>query len=408
MKMPRRIIVYIITTAALLGAAWGDCAYAAPGTAVKLMTTQSQLDDARDAYEDTKDMIEEANETIDDLTGEQAELKLTLDDLNSKLEEAGGILEELEKSITEKKAQIDMTWGTIEEIATQVSALESKADEQYELVKAQIKYIYESGDILYTAMMMGGGTYSDYINRSSYLEMFTEYNQNNIDNLVETSGLLKEKKAEYEKQLIVLEEEKADLDEYEQAVLAKQEEIKQTVEEASKKVKKYSDEIESTEAKLKEYEAKLSAQEDDIEALQAKLEEEKKITEQAANSEWRDLSTAQYSDGDRKLLANLIWCEAGNEPYIGQVAVGAVVMNRVMSSVFPDTIVGVIYQRKQFSPASSGRLALALSLDSASESCYRAADAAMSGVNNIGNCLYFRTPTSAVSPKYVIGGHYFY
>ncbi len=56
----------------------------------------------------------------------------------------------------------------------------------------------------------------------------------------------------------------------------------------------------------------------------------------------------------RKLLAALIYCEAGNQPYEGQVAVGAVVMNRVRSGSYPNTISEVIYQSGQFGPAMTG------------------------------------------------------
>lgn len=407
MKRSRGIIAYAmcaVMTAGSLLMIPATPAYASKSS----QTTQGQLDDARDAYEDTKDKIEETTGQIDDLTSEQAELQGSLDELNKKLETAADILERLEAQINTKKYEIDTTWGRIEELAAQTAILEDKADEQYELVKSQIKYIYESGDTMYLAILRGGGTYSDYINRNSYMEMFAEYNQNNINSLIETGKALKETQAEYEKELIELEQEKAELDEYEEAVAGQHAEIQSMVEETAGQVSRYSDEIDDAETRLKDYEAQLAKQEDDIEVLEAKLAEERKLTEQAAASEWRDISGVEYTGGDRKLLANLIWCEAGNEEYVGQVAVGAVVMNRVMSSVFPDTIVGVIYQKGQFTPASSGRLALALSLDSATESCYRAADAAMSGVNNIGSCLYFRTPTSRVSPKYVIGGHYFY
>ena len=127
----------------------------------------------------------------------------------------------------------------------------------------------------------------------------------------------------------------------------------------------------------------------------------------AAQSAWRDISEVTFAEGDRYLLANLIYCEAGNQPYEGQVAVGAVVMNRVMSSVFPDTVVGVIYQNKQFSPVASGRLALALSRDDATAACYQAADAAMSGQTTVGNCLFFRTPIDGLTGTQ-IGGHIFY
>ena len=78
-------------------------------------------------------------------------------------------------------------------------------------------------------------------------------------------------------------------------------------------------------------------------------------------------SSASPNDANVELLARVINGEARGEPYEGQVAVGAVVMNRVMSSVFPDTVVGVIYQNKQFSPVGSGRLSLALAEDHATE-----------------------------------------
>ncbi len=114
-----------------------------------------------------------------------------------------------------------------------------------------------------------------------------------------------------------------------------------------------------------------------------------------------------FADGDRYLLANLIYCEAGGEPYAGQVAVGAVVINRLLSSKFPDTITGVIYQNKQFSPVASGRLALALANNKATAACYQAADEAMAGVSNVGDCYFFRTPIEGLT-GISIGGHIFY
>ena len=132
-----------------------------------------------------------------------------------------------------------------------------------------------------------------------------------------------------------------------------------------------------------------------------------RLSRLAAASKWRDISEVTFAEGDRYLLANLIYCEAGSEPYEGKVAVGAVVINRVLSSVYPDTVVGVIYQNKQFSPVASGRLALALAEGRATSSCYQAADEAMTGYSNVGNCVYFRTPVPGLS-GINIGGHVFY
>ena len=83
------------------------------------------------------------------------------------------------------------------------------------------------------------------------------------------------------------------------------------------------------------------------------------------------------------------------------------VINRLLSSVYPDTVTGVIYQNRQFSPVGSGRLALALAEDRATAACYQAADEAMSGVSNVGNCVYFRTPIEGLTGL-SIGGHIFY
>ena len=98
---------------------------------------------------------------------------------------------------------------------------------------------------------------------------------------------------------------------------------------------------------------------------------------------------AEYSDSTLKLLASIIFCEAGNQPYEGQVAVGAVVMNRVRSDAFPDTVREVIYQKGQFTPAGSGWLDRVVATEGYTDSALQAAKDALAGANPIGDCLYF-------------------
>jgi len=114
-------------------------------------------------------------------------------------------------------------------------------------------------------------------------------------------------------------------------------------------------------------------------------------------------STAETTD-DTTLLAALIYCEAGNQSYEGMVAVGAVVMNRVESSSFPNTISEVIYQSGQFSPASSGALATAIA-NGVPSTCYTAAAAAIAGEDPTDGALYFNT---TANKGIQIGGHWFY
>lgn len=97
---------------------------------------------------------------------------------------------------------------------------------------------------------------------------------------------------------------------------------------------------------------------------------------------------SSYSQDDINLLAALIHCEAGGESYTGKVAVGAVVLNRVNSASFPNTISEVIYQSGQFTPASSGALAATLA-SGVDADCYAAAQDAINGANPVGSCLYF-------------------
>ncbi len=115
-------------------------------------------------------------------------------------------------------------------------------------------------------------------------------------------------------------------------------------------------------------------------------------------------SSSSAGTDDTNLLAALIYCEAGNQSYEGMVAVGAVVMNRVASASFPNTISEVIYQSGQFTPASSGALASALA-NGVPSTCYDAAAAALSGENPVGGALYFNTG-SGKGMK--IGDHQFY
>lgn len=92
---------------------------------------------------------------------------------------------------------------------------------------------------------------------------------------------------------------------------------------------------------------------------------------------------------DTRLLAALIYCEAGIETYNGKLAVGAVVMNRVRSAAYPNTVSGVIFASGQFTPALNGKVARVYGGD-IPESCWEAARAAINGETNVGGATHFR------------------
>ena len=134
-------------------------------------------------------------------------------------------------------------------------------------------------------------------------------------------------------------------------------------------------------------------------AAEARAAEEAAAAQAAAKAQ-----AASVSASELDLLAALIYCEAGNQPYEGQVAVGAVVMNRVRSGSYPNTITEVIYQSGQFGPAMTGWLDSVLASGSYSDAARQAAADAIAGSNPIGGCLYFGNGNWG----FQIGDHYFH
>ncbi len=115
---------------------------------------------------------------------------------------------------------------------------------------------------------------------------------------------------------------------------------------------------------------------------------------------------AVAADADEvRLLGALIYCEAGNQSYEGMVGVGAVVMNRVKSGAYPNTIHAVIYSSGQFTPAMTGKVAKVYE-GNIPEICLQAAQAAINGETTVGDATYFRR--AGRREGYVLGDHVFW
>jgi len=103
-------------------------------------------------------------------------------------------------------------------------------------------------------------------------------------------------------------------------------------------------------------------------------------------------SSDQFNSSDYLLLARIISAEARGEPYMGQVAVGAVVLNRIEHPSFPDTLSGVIYQKNAFSCLNDGQF-----YEPVSESAYKAATDALNGLDPSGGAIYYYNPKIATN-----------
>ena len=182
--------------------------------------------------------------------------------------------------------------------------------------------------------------------------------------------------------------------------------------EASKAAQNEIEEVQAAEeASRLEAEAQAKAAAEEAAQLEAEAQA-KAAAEEAARLEAEAqqaalaAQTAAISAEELKLLANIIYCEAGSESYVGKVAVGNVIMNRVKSASQPNTITEVVYAKGQFSPVRNGSLQRALSSDKADAACYQAAIEALAGAQPVGGKLFFRRNNGRSGQ--VIGHHVFY
>lgn len=362
-------------------------------TVVMATSTQQQLNQVQKEKDELEGKLDETNENLENLRDTHSSLRGELNHLNDQLTQVSEKLEDLEQQIAVKEQEIADTQAALEE---------AKATEawQYDCMVIRAKQMYERNDTSYLNAILNAGSLSDMLNVADYFEKIAAYERKMLEQFQENRQLIEEQEA-------CLQTAHAELENLKVAAEAERSKVSGLISQTSNSIASYADQISEAEAAAEAYEAEIKKKEEDEAYLKKKLAEELAMSQAAANAAWRDISEVSFAEGDRYLLANLIYCEAGGESYEGQLAVGSVVINRVLSSMYPNSVTGVIYQKSQFSPAGSGRLALALSANKATASCYQAADEAMAGVTNVGTCLYFRTPIPGLT-GINIGGHVFY
>ena len=137
-----------------------------------------------------------------------------------------------------------------------------------------------------------------------------------------------------------------------------------------------------------------------VEAIKAREEAEKEATRK------QQKEAVLTSASELNILAALVQCEAGGESYEGQLAVASVVMNRVRSGAYPNTVTDVIYASGQFSPANSTKMSNLALTGNIKASCLQAAQEAINGNCNVGDALHFRRAGN--KDGIIIGNHVFW
>jgi spore germination cell wall hydrolase CwlJ-like protein len=356
--------------------------------------------------------------------------------------------------VSDLEEEISRTETEIAEAEAALFDMQEDAEKQYADMKLRIQYMYENGGNFSWASIFSAKSFAEALNRAEYAVELMSTDRRLLAEYEDTLQQMKEKRATLEEKRSELLTAKEQLDEKKEVLLASirttQSDMEETDAQIAEKEADLSDiadqiaAMEEYERKLEEQKAKEAAEEQarikaEEEAKKKAEEEAKKKAEEEAKKKAEEEAAGQEgssseeegnaddttestpsSNGyylhtttpvaataeEEELFAAIIYCEAGGESYEAQFAVASVVVNRINSSLFPDNMTDVIYQKGQFTPAASGRLAVALEKGLATESCRKAAKEALAG-NICGDWLYFCVDNGTIDGT-IIGAGVFY
>jgi len=302
-------------------------------------------------------------DSIEELEKKTSDLEGTLSDLDSQLNSLSSEIEEL-------VTQIEETDEEIEQTELDLAAAKLSEDSQYESMKKRIKYMYENGNTSMLELICSARSMSEFLNNTEFVSTIAEYDRDMLEELQSVHTRISAKEEELKEKQSKLASAKETLD-------AKQGEL---------------------DSAIGSVKSDLSASTKDLEAAQAaqKAAGEALTATSSSGSSSNSNSTSQSSSisasaSEIALFAGILQCEAGTSNYDALLAVATVVMNRVESSSWPNSVRDVIYQKNQFSPTRSGFLDRVLANGPASL-CYTVARDALNGarLNKVKHCYSFR------------------
>ena len=357
-------------------------------------TTQDSIDDAKEQIDELKDQKEDAEKEVDSISNEKEGLESDLGTLNTQLSDIVTEMNVLEEDIEAKEDEIAQA-------EQDLAAAQAQCEAQYEAMKLRIQYMYENSGTNAWQTLLSASSVSDFLNRTEYIVEINNYDRKMLTQYQQLQQQIADQKTQLEadkQELLALQEENQKKQDSVNSLISTTKQNIAKAEEALSNAQSDVEELDAQIAKMIEYEKQLEIQ---------KAKEDAARLAAIRQQEQEDTSGVIYvpTDSDAYLLGAIIQCESGGEPYAGKLAVGSVIMNRVKSSYFPNTVSGVIYQGGQFSPVASGRLAYRLQAGVNSE-CLQAAQEVLNG-NITVSCLYFRV-NNGIIQGIVIGNHVFY
>ena len=398
-------------------------------------------------------MVGNATQTLSEL---ESEKQKNQEQMSSYREQAGSLQEtrnELESIVEGLNADLMLIVEKIGDLEDKIKIKTTQlvtAREEYEQareeerrqygdMKLRIRYMYEAADNSYMDIFLSNESFSERLNRTEYFMELMKYDRKMLERYKMAKDLKEEKEEQYAK-------EKEELAVLKEELEKDQELVQEKISGTNEQILMYADSIAEAEKAALEYEQKVLKNQSAIDDESRRIEESRIIEEERRERERRkreqesreresrekasyertlrgnEQETVPMEDQDRQqgygtgytmqpndldMMAALIECEAGDQSYYGMLCVGAVVVNRINSSRFPNTLYEVLYQPYQFSPVTvSNRFALVLARG-ADETCYQAAREVLEVGNIVGDWLFFRMNDGSRQGE-VIEDHVFY
>ncbi len=398
--------------------------------------------------ETSQEKLDSTNNEIDSLKAKQTAISSELSDIQAKVDASGA-------KIADITNQINSIRDNITNLNKEIDNVNKRMNEEYETMKLRIQFIYESGDFGLLDALISSKDFGDFLAKAEYIQQISNYDR---ELLAKFDALFKD----YQGKVNSLNDDITRLASLRDEAQNESDSLRSLITEKSSSLSLSADKQAELEALALQYENQIEnerlAQEEAMAIASNKSSNEntvsdntsspapsinnnnggnsgttssdnhssntnettarpepettspttEKPTTEDTNNSYN--SSASVNASDLAMMAAIIECEAGNQPYEGKIAVGSVIMNRIEDPRFGNNLRDVLYAPWQFSPVMSGRFEVVLARG-ASESNVNAAREVLAGRRNV-PYLYFHVYTGYVNPRYgsyqVIQDHIFY
>ncbi|MCR5557259.1 MAG: cell wall hydrolase [Butyrivibrio sp.] len=363
---------------------------------------EKQTKETQDAISALQGQKTQTQGNISSLENKSNALQSTINGYSNKLSDLNEEISEAEEAMAEVSAEIV-------QLDKELQEARQKEQDRHDLLMHRMKSTYESGGQRgMLIILLESGTIQEFLTKFEYFKAIMRYDNKVI---AEYKAIQEDIKQKTE----VVQAKEAELDQYQAMLDEKHSELTDLTDTVKGQLSSTKNSLSSEKSKLADFDKQLTELDKKMKALESQTAAaQAKLAQQIAErlSLTKEDTSGAYSANTTELewLAATIQAEADGESYTGKLAVGSVIMNRVKSSAFPNTIISVITQNLQFASYRSGKVELIIA-NGPNSTCVQAAQEVLAGAR-VGDYLFFMTQYYAdyygISEYTMIGNHAFF